>query len=835
MNFYTNIAKLGNNILVREITDGIPNLRKVKFEPTYYIKSVDGKFTSLYGDKAKDVHPGGMYESKEWIKSYVNVGDFEIFGQTNEILQFANGYNFTGWDFNQIKTFSIDIETSASPDGSFPDPKYALGVVQLITIQDFHTKRFYTWGLKPYNKKSLKIKTEYTHCVDEKNLLKQFLMFWEQQRPDVVTGWNSNGFDMPYLINRIIKILDQSYANKLSPWGNVTFKLREYKGREEIEFSIAGVSCLDYLELYKKFTFGNHESYSLGNISSEELGTTKLVNPTDSFEKFYTEHGDGLFIDYNLTDVLLVSMLEEKLKLIQLAMTMAYEARVNYEDVFSPVKVWDAILHNDLLKDNIVSPQRKSSGIPVNIEGAYVITPVPGMYHNVTTIDFLSLYPSIMVGLNLSPETYLGQCDSNVEKCLNGVYENKDPDVSMGVNGSLYSRKKPGIMPKVIKKYMKMRRDDKNAMLEYDKQIEVIKSTTNDKKELSNLSSLRSSKDNSQMAWKILTNSLYGSLANAGFRYYNSDIAESITITGQLLIRSIKKDLTVLVNEEFKYDFKDITIAGDTDSAMICLDEIVKKFSPNTSVEENIKIIEGLATKKIGPLVKRIVSNVTTGLNFHEDTLYAKPEIAASHMLILAKKKYCARVYSSEGVAYAKPKQKIMGMEIVKSSTPKVVQKALKDSIDIIFDSDEKMIQSYIEKVKNDFTSYSVEEIAFPRGLSNLSEYSNSNTIYSKGTPIHVRAALLYNHLIDKHKLGNKYELLKEGNKLRFVYLKIPNTIRENIIGWPVDSILPPEFDLHKYIDHDLQFEKVFLSAIELMINPMGWQTVQHSDLSEFF
>lgn len=352
---------------------------------------------------------------------------------------------------------------------------------------------------------------------------------------------------------------------------------------------------------------------------------------------------------------------------------------------------------------------------------------------------------------------------------------------------------------------------------------------------LHQLEQRRSALNNQQMAYKISLNSLYGGLANAGFRYYNSNIAESITSTGQLLIRGIENNLTSKVNKVFKHEFKDVVISGDTDSVYVCLDEIVKKYSPTTDVQQNIRIIERLAKDKISPLIQSIVSDIEKNLNVYENTLTAKLEVAASHMLILAKKKYCARIYSSEGVSYSKPKQKVTGMEIIKSSTPKVVRQALKDSIDLIFDGSESDVQAYIQTVKKEFMNQRVEDVAFPRGVTNLDEYMDPNSIYGKRTPIHARAALLYNHLLKAKKLTKKYDSIKNGNKLRFVYLKEPNSIHENTIGWPVDGCLPVEFGLHKYIDWDLQFEKVFLAAIELMITPIGWKTEHRNELSGFF
>jgi DNA polymerase elongation subunit (family B) len=624
--FYTSIAKSGQNILVREVIDGIHSLRKDIWSPTYYLKdsSNDSGLKTLYGDSVKTVKPGNMYEARDWCKKYSGISGVEVFGQQNEVLQYANEYAFTGWDFNHIKAYSIDIETGSAPGGGFADPKYALGEVQLITLQDMHTKRCYTWGTKKYTPTGKhKVETAYTQCSDEKNLLKMFLMFWEQKQPDVITGWNCDGFDMPYLVNRINIVLGTDFTKKLSPWGQVDFKLRMFQGREECEYSIVGVSVLDMMLLMKKFTTNARESWSLGSVAMEELGTTKLENPEESFDAFYRNAFDE-FVEYNIVDTELVSQLNDKLKLIQLACTMAYEARINYTDVYSPVKTWDAILHNQLLGMGIVTPPRQSTGITSQIEGAYVKTPVPGMYKNVVSFDFTSLYPSIMRALNLSPETYLGQTESTVESCLAGTYAVAGVNACIAPNGSIYTKEIEGIIPTVIKTYMKKRRDAKNLMLDIERQIEQLK-TTNNKTEIFNLTQRRSELDNIQQAYKISLNSLYGALANAGFRYFNPDVAESITLTGQLLLRSLEAKFDFALGDLMKLDCTGAMFYADTDS--VVGDTIIKINGLDTTIADyydinnNKPIYEDNFNKSF---VKPVCRDTTQSINVKKKSIETK-------------------------------------------------------------------------------------------------------------------------------------------------------------------------------------------------------------------
>ena len=842
MKFYTSVEKYGSNILVRESVDGIRSLRKDNWKPTLYLKdtdSTDSKFKSLSGDNVREIQPGNMSECKAFIKEYEGVKNFEIFGQLDEKLQYMNEDPTDGWDINAIKCTVIDIETKANPDLSFPKPDQALAEVILITLHDAYKKTNVTFGVGPFDSGDEKV-TEYYGFDDEKTMLKAFLRYWGESGnggfPDVVTGWNSNDFDLPYLIHRIIKILGDEYAKKLSPWGIVEFGTKMYQGKEELSWKIVGVQCLDMLELMKKFTQKKRASWSLGNVALDEIGATKLENPTDSFQEFASSMKHrNTFVKYNVRDCTLVSDINDKLKMIELTLTLAYKAKINYDDVYSPVKMWDAIIHNELLNDNIVVPQRPHSGVKESsIEGAYVKDPVPGMYHDVVSLDALSLYPSIMQTLNISPETFLGMSDSNVELCLSGVYRNTDPDISMGANGAMFTRKFRGIIPKIIERYMVDRKSAKRKMLDLEQEVENFKKV-GDTDSAKALGSRIAALDNLQMSLKILLNALYGAAANKGFRFNSSDMAECITMTGQLFLRAIEKHADKAIAETFKVPESKFLLYCDTDSVFFTLGSIIDKYSPKSDINDRIKLCENIAGDKLTGIVNSIVGEVIKGMNVYENKIFFKQEIAADKAIWLGKKKYAARVFSSEGVRYAKPKFKVMGLELVRSSTPQVVRKSLQDSLEVVFNGTEKTMQKYIEDTRQDFMSRTIEEIAFPRGANNLEEYSSETGIYRKGCPIHVRASLLYNELVKTQNLTSKYDYIREGNKIKFIYLKQPNALHENIIAWSVDGDLPKEFGLHQHIDYDLQFEKTFLSAIEKMITPLGWKTEEVSSLDDFF
>ncbi len=836
--FYTDVAVQGSNILLRQVKDGIRSNVKIPWQPTLYIRDNSGnseEFVSLYGDKVKPVQPGSIRDCKDFAKQYEGVQGFEIYGQLNYALQYMSQFPMQGnWNFKQIRCFSIDIETKMPPGGGFPKPEHALGEINLITLQDIHTKRCFTFGTIPKPEKC--DYTNYTHCIDEKQLLRMFLQFWEQVMPDVITGWNINQFDIPYIINRMQQILGEEATKKLSPWGLVDFGTKEYRGKIEVTAKIVGIQILDYMELMKKFTYGNRESWKLDAVAQEELGEAKLENPANTFKEFYELFPDT-FVEYNVHDAVLITKMDDKMKLLELAMTIAYMARVNYVDVYSPVKTWDNIIHNKLLADNIVVPQRKATGFNMRgegIEGAYVKDPKHGMYTDVASIDATSLYPSLMITLNLSPETYLGQCHSTVEMCLSGNYTNKDPNITMGANGSMFRKDKQGVIPSLITNYMALRKTTKAEMLALEQQAENFKKE-GDKKSAEDLRNQISSRSNLEKALKILQNALYGALANAGFRFFNADVAESITLTGQLYLRAIERDIDAKLSKIFNMKPTVFCVYEDTDSCYFTLKDVIDKYAPGASIEQRIKMVEKLTAEKIVPAVNEIGLAVSQGLNVYAHKIVFKTEIAADKAMWIGKKMYICRVFSSEGVRYAKPKYKTMGISLVRSSTPKVVKKVLKDSLDVIFNEGETATQEYINKARAEFMKNSIEDVAFPRGANNLEEYASGSDIFRKGTPIHVRATLLHNHYVEKLGLQDKYEKIAEGNKIKFIYLKMPNPIQQNIIAWSVDGKLPTEFGLHKYVDWDMQFDKTVKDSMENLMTPIGWSVEQRNNLEDFF
>lgn len=853
--FYTNVARIGNNLCVREQTETGPSKFKIRYQPTLYIKTdKESEYTTLYGDYAKPVIQDMMSAGKEFMKKYEGVRGVELFGQQNWILQYINETYSGKIDFNPklISAWSIDIETLLLEDENgkiigFPNAETGDCEITLITIQCLNTKQCFTFGSREY-KGEKTLDSRYLNCGTENELLKQFIQFWQNKSVEVITGWNIERFDIPYIVNRIIAVLGEEWAKKLSPWESVEIVKKRiaggFGGDDEIVCNIAGVSIIDYMALYKKFVFVKHESYSLGHIAQEELGETKLDHSEyKNFNEFYWKGFDAKYVDYNIRDTQLVAKLEDKLKLIELVYTLAYLAKINFTDVFSPVKTWDAILHNRLLSESVVVPLRENNPDgDKQIEGAYVKDPKTGMHDWVISLDATSLYPSIMMTLNISPETYRGiDKDFSVDALLSGKMKLTPPDCqAWGPNGSRFDKTTRGVIPKIIEEMMADRKAYKKKMLGREQDLENAKTEKQSDSTLEKIESDISAFNNLQMALKILMNSLFGAMAANGFRFRNTNVAETITLTGQYVLRSIEQQIDDKLNTVFKTVDHKYLVYVDTDSVYFNVGPVVQKYmSTIKDKAEIIKRLEKMAVDIIQKNVNDIVSGACQQMNVYENKLSFKLEACADRAIWLAKKKYVVRAYSSEGVTYSKPKYKTIGLELVRSSTPMFIRKKLKDVLPLVFDTDETTIQKFLLSARTEFDKLSVHEIAFPRSANNLEEYSDSQNVYKKGggisTPIQVRASLLYNSLIHKKNLGGQYPIIASGAKIKFVYLKMPNILRENVIAFPADETLPEEFGLHQKVDRDMQWDKTMIASTQIILDAIGWSAIERSSLDDFF
>ena len=829
MEFYTSVVQYGSKMLVRGIdARGFPFKRREEFKPTIFVPAkTTTQFKTLEGKYVASLQCGTIKDTKEYIESYKDVQGFEIYGNTNWIAQYISDHyqNEIIHDSDKIKLFTIDIETKT--ELGFPDIATANEEILLISIQDNKTKEITTFGSKPYVHSREDV--TYKYFDDESRMLKEFIIWWQDNCPDVVTGWNINFFDIPYLIRRIINVHGEELAKKISPWGLINERRITMKGNEEITYDIQGVAMLDYLDLYKKYTYQAQESYRLDHIAFVELGERKRENPGTSFKDFYTNYWQE-FVDYNIQDVVIVDKLEDKMKLIELQLTMAYNAKINYEDVFSQVRMWDAIIYNHLRNKGIVIPQNLSSRKDAQFEGAYVKDPLVGLHKWVASFDLNSLYPHLIMQYNISPETLLdGRETVNVDYLLEQKFDTttlKRRDVAMTANGVCYTKEKQGFMPELMEKMYNDRSKFKKKMLKVQQEYEHDKKNNNLRKEISRLNNL-------QMAMKIALNSAYGAMGNQYFRYFDLRMAEGITTSGQLSIRWMANKLNAFMNKTLKTDGKDYVIAIDTDSIYLTLEDLVEKTCVGKTDEQKIKYMDKICEDVFQPFIDTGYQELATYMNAYAQKMQMKREVLADKAIWTAKKRYIMNVHNSEGVQYAEPKIKVMGLEMVKSSTPAVIRNKLKDSIKVILEGNQSKLHEYIHSFRDDFNKLPVEEIAFPRSVNGMKEYMASSTIYRKSTPIHVRGALLLNHHLKQMKLDKKYQPIRDGDKIKFVYLKTPNTIQEDIIAFGQE--LPKELDLHKYINYEKQFEKVFLDPLQIVIQPLGWTVEEQSSLELFF
>ena len=835
MKFYTNVTRYGNMLLYRGYENGQKKQEKIKYKPTLFVNTPKPtKWKSLDGIPVAPIQMESMRDAKEWIASNKSTAGRLIFGNDRYIPAYIND-EFPGiieWDRNKINVTSFDIEVAS--DEGFPQPDAAEYPVISIAMKNNIDNTYYVWGLNDYDVENSLMKNNrvvYKKCGSEAELLSDFILHWclPSNCPDVITGWNIRFFDVPYLVNRTIKILGDDMAKKFSPWGLVDRYDVKMMGREQCTYDLKGISTIDYLELFQKFgySYGTQESYRLDHIANVVLGEKKLS---------YTEHGSlhtlykydhQKFIDYNIKDVELVDRLEDKMGLITLCLTMAYQGGVNYNDTFGVTSIWESIIHRYLYENKICMPFYENK-VKTNYPGGYVKDPVVGLHENVVSFDLNSLYPSLIMQYNMSTETISNGDVMNldIEKLLEG-YTFNNPGKAIGGNGQMFNVDKKGFMPTLVDGMYTERVGIKKEMINAQKELQKV--DKNDKQKLYDIERRINIAENRQMAIKILLNSLYGAMGNKYFRFFDQRIAEAITLSGQLTIRWAEVAINKYLNEVLSTNKHDYVIAIDTDSLYVSLDTLVKKVQPNNTID----FLDKVASEKLEPILAAAYDNLYNMMGGIENRMVMKREVIADRGIWTAKKRYILNVFDNEGVRYAEPKLKIMGIEAIKSSTPEPCRDALKEIFKVIMSGDEVKTQLAIKQFKRYFVSLDADKVAFPRGVSNVSDYRDSATIYRKGTPIHVRAALLHNHLLDNYSLNKKYEAIKNGEKIKFIYLKVPNSLKENVIGF--SQYLPEEFKLAKYIDYELQFEKTFLAPIEPILKSIGWSSEEQSSLESFF
>ena len=830
MRFYTNVQMIGNQFLVRGVENGKRYEHRDEFFPSVFVKTKkDSKYRTLTGEKVEEIKPGTVRDCREFYKKYDEVDGFEIYGNDRYIYQYISQHypeDEIKFDISKIKLVTLDIETTS--EYGFPDVESCREEILAITIQDYTTKEIITWGQRAFANKQENV--TYHHCPTEHELLSHFINYWMIDVPDVITGWNIQLFDIPYICRRLNRVLGEKLMKRVSPWGLVTEGETFIMGRKHITFDVGGVTQLDYLDLYKKFTYKAQESYRLDYIAQVELGQKKLDHSEfDTFKEFYTK-GWQKFIEYNIIDVELVDRLEDKMKLIELALTMAYDAKVNYADVFYQVRMWDTIIYNYLKKRDIVIPPRKKETKSEKYAGAYVKEPIPGKYDWVVSFDLNSLYPHLIMQYNISPETLLEERHptASVDKILNEeINFELYKDNAVCANGAMFRKDVRGFLPELMEKMYGDRVIFKKRMLAAKQEYEKTP-TKAFEKEIARC-------NNIQMAKKIALNSAYGAIGNQYFRYYKLANAEAITLSGQVSIRWIENKMNKYLNNLLQTTETDYVIASDTDSIYLNMGPLVDKFFAAKSGDKAkiVELLDMVCGDKLEPYIEKCYTDLANYVSAYEQKMQMKRENIADRGIWTAKKRYILNVWDSEGVRYEDPKLKVMGIESVKSSTPAPCRQMIKDALKIIMSKTEIDVINYIEDMRREFKKMDPATVSFPRSCNNVDKYKSNLSIYAKGTPIHVRGALLFNHYIKKADLGSKYSAINNGDKIKFCYLTKPNTIQENVISFTGD--FPKELGLTQYVDYNLMFDKAFLEPLKAVLDAIGWSVERQATLDLFF
>jgi DNA polymerase elongation subunit (family B) len=894
--YYTNVYRAGNYLFVREVKDGKRRKFKVEYKPTLYTPTT--KKSNLRGPDGTyvdPINPGTMQDCYQFMQKYKGVSNFRVYGNTAYEYAYINETYPTHIEYkwNELVIVNLDIEVESK--NGFSEAKDANNEVTAITIKNSVDGIFHVFACQPfddaaYNEEHKDTKIVYYHCEDEIELLASFLDLWETLEPDIVTGWNVRLYDIPYLINRMSRIMSGDDAKRLSPWGQIRESTVNIFGNPEVVYDIAGLSVLDYLLIYRKNVLEPRESYRLDYIAEVELKERKIDYSEHSSLQALYENDFKKFIEYNIHDVRLVDRIDAKRKLIELQLIVAYHAHVNYVDVLSQVRTWDTLICNKLLASGIVVPQRPDVDKDTQFTGAYVMRPVVGLHEWIASFDVQSLYPTIMRTLNMGMETKLelkhltpemrrylsyinsnlmvaddeGKMNVNPDTITNGITDELiqhfyDEDVAVGANAVFYRREPKSFYSVMIEELFNNRLDYKSKLKKAKKELSECTEPVR-KAELETECSIW---DLKQHATKIMLNSLYGACGNQYFRFFDVKNAEAVTTTGQFIIQYIARGIDSYLNLKMKTGpcedcRKNVTemnevfdsqvpvncshqppaqkfvIYSDTDSVYVSLKTIVDKFCPNADTMQKVDFVDNLCKEAIQKEINRLFRLITTRyLNGVGDYLLMNREVIGDKGIWTAKKRYLVNVRDKEGIRKPNAELKYMGLEIKKTTVPKFCRDAMEEAVSIIMEKDQQTLFKYVADTKARFLEQKVENVSFPRGVNGLVKYGNAKTVWIKGTPMHVKGVLTYNHYIDKLNLEGKYPKIKDGEKMKFFYLREPNPANTNAMAFL--TAFPLEFGLNDYIDWELQWEKSFIEPLMLILNAIKWDTQPRASLADIF
>lgn len=815
-----------------------------------YLPKEDGEYKNIYGQPLKKRVFESPNEMRDFVREYQDV--IKINGMTKPEYQFiADHYpdRPLGFDFSKINIVNIDIETEIGY--GFPDPQVAEQAINAITVSKIGTMSTITWTTCDYNADlddERSPDNKIILCGTERELITNFLSWWNTERPDAICGWNIEGFDLVYMVNRFSQIVG-SQTNMLSPihehaYRPISKRPNPTTGKDMVR--IEGLAILDYLELFKKFDFSSPPDYKLETIAQQVIGEGKVdYGEYDNLKDFY-QNNPTKFIRYNIKDVLLVNKMDNALNFLLLAYTLQYWSKCNTQDIFGQVKFWDIYIFNFCQQHGLIIPPSKNV-TPFPLEGAYVAEPKLGRYKWLVSFDLTSLYPRTLQQYNMGPETIIrgtqrrpGLLDSfiRMDDNIPELQEARQLKAAIAANGAMFSREQQSVLSMVVDELFNKRVEYKTAMKQLEKQYEQMKHDNAPTDELTAVHNRIMALDAQQMAMKIAINSLYGALGNEGFRYYDPSIAEAITQSGQLAVQFIAQQLATFLDAEFSIKRGlDRWIYSDTDSIYFTLNDFVDKITQgNEDKFDRHKIVDAIdayCKNKIEPFIASKYQELADYMNAYQNKMSMKREVISDRGMFRAKKNYVLQVYDNEGVRYEKPKLKTMGVETARSTTPQFVKDALLESYREMLNGTNQKLLDKIASFKLEYMKQPVDVIATPRGVNDMGKWIDADGSYKNRIPYHVRASHEFNRLIREAGL-NDIPPIQNGDKVRIVAI-VPNSpVDGNYIAYN-GSQLPKELDLEQYVDRESLFTKTFLNPVESFTKHMGWKHIDEFSVDDFF
>lgn len=847
-------ARHRNQILIRWRTPlGKNRTKSIRWSPTYYMPpsspgAIPSGLTTLHGEPLQAATCKTLFEADNFKKQLEKAGR-GLYGDVPYINAFLveNFPHIAPLDKDTLDIAYIDIETDSS--NGYATPLNPTAEIQMISIRRRgHTT---TYGTKPYTPTRKDV--TFRQCANEVELLSAFMEDWTSNYPDVVTGWNCLGYDMAYIYYRLRLVFaeDLNVALSLSPWGLIRDQKIRVGMLAEDYIDIVGVPVLDYIHLYRKFNQNQQSSYTLNHIAKVELGIEK-VKFDDEYENLTRLYNENypLFVDYNLTDVDLVEKLEQKRNMVRMVATMGHQAHVNFMDTFKQVRMWDIMIYQHLLEKNIAVPPRQQTVKDTQYAGAYVKDTLVGKFNWVVSFDVTSLYPSLMRQWSISPDTFIPpevvaerattsadwatvkmlQESISVEKAMEWL---EDPamvqtlevlqrlGVTITPNQQVFDTTRPGFMGEILGNLFQSRMTWKKKQLAAEKVVED--STTPEDVRKESVIAASVGKTMQEVA-KVGLNSAYGASGSQYFRFFDTRLAEAVTLSGQLVTRIVERRLNRSMNKWLKTTDVDYVIASDTDSVYINLGAVSAKLPPT---DDMATAIDAFATKWIQPLLNKTFASLYTVYRGHQNLLSMKREVIVDSGIWMKKKMYVMSVLDSEGVRYPKAKIKIKGLKTVRSTTSALTKSLLSRAFEIMLYGTEQQIWTLVEEAEQKYAKATFDELASPTGVNGLEKYIKRD----KGIPGHVKAALTYNRLLEELQL-TAYTPIRSGDKIRWVYLG-PNP-------WQIESIAvqrrpPAELNIEPYISRVVILEKTFLKPLTDILDELKWSARPKTSLEDLF